>query len=142
MVRVMASGVFDILHTGHISYLQQAKALGDELIVVVACDETVRKSKHEPITNEKMRVQIISSLKPVDKAVLGKGGDIFDVVKEISPDIIVLGFDQTFKENDLRKRLEENGLRHIKVARASEYAEDLTATRRIIEKIRKLEGGT
>ncbi|MCL2296468.1 MAG: FAD synthase [Methanomassiliicoccaceae archaeon] len=140
MVRVMASGVFDILHTGHISYLQQAKALGDELIVVVACDETVRKSKHEPITNEKMRVQIIGSLKPVDKAVLGKGGDIFDVVKEISPDIIVLGFDQTFKEKDLRKRLGENGLGHIEVARASEYAEDLTATRRIIEKIRKLEG--
>ena len=140
MVRVMASGVFDILHTGHISYLQQAKALGDELVVVVACDETVRKNKHEPITNEKMRVRIIDSLKPVDKAVLGKGGDIFDIVREISPDIIVLGFDQTFNENDLRKRLKENGLGHIEVARASEYAEDLTATRRIIEKIRKLEG--
>ncbi|MDR0508219.1 MAG: FAD synthase [Candidatus Methanoplasma sp.] len=140
MVRVMASGVFDILHTGHISYLQQAKALGDELVVVVACDETVRKNKHEPITNEKMRVGIIDSLKSVDKAVLGKGGDIFDIVREISPDIIVLGFDQTFNENDLRKRLKENGLGHIEVARASEYAEDLTATRRIIEKIRKLEG--
>ena len=142
MVRVMASGVFDILHTGHISYLQQAKALGDELIVVVACDETVRKNKHEPITPEKMRVLIVGSLKPVDKAVLGKEGDIFDVVRDVSPDIIVLGFDQAFRENDLKKRLGENGLGHIKVARATEYAEDLTATRRIIEKIRKLEGGT
>jgi len=138
----MASGVFDILHTGHISYLQQAKAMGDELVVVVACDETVRKNKHEPITPERMRVRIADSLKPVDRAILGKEGDIFDVVKEISPDIIVLGFDQMFRESDLRKKLDDNGLGHIRVERATEYAEDLTATRRIIEKIRKLEDGT
>ena len=140
MVRVMASGVFDIIHTGHVSYLRQAKALGDELIVVVACDETVRKNKHEPVTPEKMRVEIVGSLKPVDTAILGKEGDIFSVVKEVSPDIIVLGFDQAFRENDLRKGLEANGLGHIVVTRAAEYSEDLTATRRIIEKIRDLEG--
>ncbi|MCL2033042.1 MAG: adenylyltransferase/cytidyltransferase family protein [Methanomassiliicoccaceae archaeon] len=142
MVRVMASGVFDIIHTGHISYLQQAKALGDELIVVVACDETVRKNKHEPITPEGMRAKIVENLKPVDEAIIGKGGDIFDTVRKISPDIIVLGFDQTFDENGLRKGLEEHGLGHIIVTRAAEYAEDLTATRRIIQKIRKLEDGT
>jgi FAD synthetase len=135
----MASGVFDLIHTGHISYLKQAKSLGDELIVVVACDDTVRKNKHEPITPEKMRVEIVDSLKPVDKAILGKEGDIFDVVREISPDIIVLGFDQAFGENDLKKKLAANGLKHIRVERAAEYAEDLTATRRIISKIRKLE---
>jgi len=141
MVRVMASGVFDIIHTGHVSYLQQAKALGDELIVVVACDKTVRKNKHEPITPEKMRVRIISALKPVDRAVLGKDGDIFETVRDISPDIIVLGFDQMFSEKDLRKKLEDNGLGHIKVSRVSEYTEDLAATRRIVEKIRRLEEG-
>jgi len=139
MVRVMASGVFDIIHTGHISYLQQAKALGDELIVVVACDNTARKNKHEPITPEKMRVAIVGALKPVDKAILGKEGDIFAVVKDISPDIIVLGFDQNFREKDLKKGLEEHGLGHIRVTRATEYAEDLTATRRIISKIKGTE---
>lgn len=139
MVRVMASGVFDIIHTGHISYLQQAKAFGDELIVVVACDETVRKNKHEPITPEGMRVRIVDNLKPVDKAIVGTVGNIFDTVREISPDVIVLGFDQTFNENDLRKKLADNGLGHIKVARATECAEDLNATRKIISKIRKLE---
>ena len=72
MVRVMASGVFDILHTGHISYLEQAKAAGDELVVVVACDSTVRKRKHEPVTPENMRLKIVQSLKPVDRAILGK----------------------------------------------------------------------
>jgi len=139
MVRVMASGVFDILHTGHVSYLQQARGFGDELIVVVACDETVRRNKHEPVTPEGMRVRLVDSLKPVDRAVLGKDGDLFDIVREISPDVIVLGFDQSFAESELAKRLKENGLGHIRVERASEYSADLAATRKIIEKIRKLE---
>ena len=47
MVRVMAVGVFDLLHAGHLHYVEQAKSLGDELIVVVAHDDTVRKQKHE-----------------------------------------------------------------------------------------------
>ena len=50
MVRVMAVGVFDLLHAGHLHYVEQAKSLGDELVVVVAHDDTVRKQKHEPIT--------------------------------------------------------------------------------------------
>ena len=136
MKRVMASGVFDIIHTGHISYLEQAKSLGDELIVVVACDDTVRKNKHEPITPENMRQRIVSSLKPVDMAVIGRHGDIFGIVKELKPDIIVLGFDQNFGEDSLREGLNNNGLGHIEVRRATECAEDLTATRKIISRIR------
>ncbi|MCJ2563189.1 MAG: adenylyltransferase/cytidyltransferase family protein, partial [Candidatus Thermoplasmatota archaeon] len=57
MVRVMASGVFDLLHTGHLHYLEEAKKLGDELIVVVARDSTVRKEKHDPITTEDVRCE-------------------------------------------------------------------------------------
>jgi len=140
MVKVMASGVFDLIHTGHISYLEQAKEHGDELVVVVACDETVRKNKHEPVTPENMRVRIVNSLKPVDLAVIGKHGDMFSTVRELAPDIIVLGFDQHFNEEELKKDLSKNGLGHIKVVRATEYAKDLTATRKIISKIRELEG--
>ncbi len=136
MVRVMASGVFDIIHTGHISYLEQAKALGDELYVVVACDETVRKNKHEPITNEKMRVKIISSLKPVDKAIIGTNGDLFSTIDRVRPDIIVLGYDQKFEENDLHEKLLKRGY-DIKVVRANKSAEDLEATRSIIKKIQQ-----
>ena len=55
MVRVMAVGVFDLLHAGHLHYVEQAKPLGDELVVVVAHDETVRKQKHEPVTNHELR---------------------------------------------------------------------------------------
>lgn len=132
----MASGVFDIIHTGHLSYLEQAKAMGDELVVVVACDETVRRNKHEPVTPQEMRLRLVGALKPVDRAVLGrKGGDMFTILAEIEPDIIVLGFDQTFDEKALGERLSEKGY-SIEVRRADRCADDLTATRRIIEKIR------
>ena len=129
MVRVMASGVFDILHTGHISYLEQAKALGDELYVVVASDNTVRKNKHEPITPERMRVRIVSALKPVDVAMIGNdSGDMFAILDEIRPDVIVLGFDQKFDENTLSEELKKRGF-DIAVKRADQSGEDLEATR-------------
>ncbi len=60
MVRVMATGVFDILHLGHLHYLEESKKLGDELVVVVATDKTVRRRKHEPITPEKMRLEMVA----------------------------------------------------------------------------------
>ena len=133
----MASGVFDILHTGHISYLEQAKALGDELYVVVASDNTVRKNKHEPITPERMRVRIVSALKPVDVAMIGNdSGDMFAILDEIRPDIIVLGFDQKFDENNLSEELKKRGF-NIAVKRADQSGEDLEATRAIIKKIRE-----
>ena len=137
MVRVMDSGVFDILHTGHISYLEQAKALGDELYVVVASDNTVRKNKHEPITPERMRVRIVSALKPVDVAMIGNdSGDMFAILDEVRPDVIVLGFDQKFDENTLSEELKKRGF-DIAVKRADQSGEDLEATRAIIKKIRE-----
>lgn len=133
----MASGVFDILHTGHISYLEQARALGDELYVVVASDNTVRKNKHEPITPERMRVRIVSALKPVDVAMIGNdSGDMFAILDEIRPDVIVLGFDQKFDENILSEELKKRGF-DIAVKRADQSGEDLEATRAIIKKIRE-----
>ena len=137
MVRVMASGVFDILHTGHISYLEQARAMGDELYVVVASDDTIRKRKHEPITPESMRLKIVSSLKVVDKAFLGNSnGDMYSILETVRPDIIVLGFDQTFDEEQLESDLRSKGY-DIRVERASQSGEDLEATRAIIRKIRQ-----
>lgn len=133
----MASGVFDILHTGHISYLEQAKALGDELYVVVASDNTVRKNKHEPITPERMRVRIVSALKPVDVAMIGNdSGDMFAILDEVRPNVIVLGFDQKFDENTLSEELKKRGF-DIAVKRADQSGEDLEATRAIIKKIRE-----
>lgn len=134
MTTVMASGVFDILHTGHLHYLNEAKKYGDRLVVVVANDTTVREKKHEPITPGNMRVELVGSLKPVDKAYLGKEGDIFEIVEEIRPDVIALGCDQHFKEDELMEKLKARGLTP-EIVRISEYDDDLNGTRKIIQKI-------
>jgi FAD synthetase len=135
MVRVMATGVFDIIHLGHLHYLEESKKLGDELVVIVATDKTVRKQKHEPITPEKMRLELVSALKPVDRAYMGhEGGDIFKVVQEVKPDIITIGYDQPFEERTLEKELEKRGLK-VRVVRLPHLDHDLDGTRKIIRKV-------
>lgn len=135
MVRVMASGVFDLLHTGHLHYLQEAKKMGDELIVVVATDKTVRKKKHTPITPQNMRRELVAALKPVDCAVIGNDDDPFLIVEEIQPDIIALGYDQSFE--GLQEKLRQRGLK-VKIVRCPQYSgHDLNGTRKIIRKIYK-----
>ena len=134
MVRVMASGVFDLLHPGHLYYLKEAKKLGDELVVVVATDNTVRKRKHEPITPQEMRLEMVEALKPVDKAVLGHEDDMFRTVEELKPDIIALGYDQDFDDDRLREELKKRGM-DIEVVRIGPLSADLNATRKIIQKI-------
>jgi FAD synthetase len=134
MKRVMATGVFDILHSGHLHYLQEAKELGDELYVVVATDATVRRRKHEPITPEKMRVELVQALKPVDKAILGVEGDMYETVRRIEPDIIALGYDQAFDEKELEAELRKRGLK-ARVVRLSKHEDDLNGTRKIIQKV-------
>jgi len=148
MTRVMASGVFDILHPGHLRYLQEAREQGDELVVVVATDATVRRRKHEPITPERMRLELVSALKMVDHAYLGTDGAMFPVVERIRPDIIALGYDQDFDERQIEEALRQRGL-EVKVVRLSKHGEDLNGTRKIISKIidwyttnrSKVEGG-
>ena len=149
MVRVMATGVFDLLHLGHLNYLEEARKLGDELVVVVATDKTVRERKHDPITPEDMRLKMIRSLRPVDEAILGKEGDMYDIVKEINPDIIALGHDQTHDPEKIKKNLKNRGI-EVEVVRLPQFDHDLDGTRKIIqkvidwhmfrEKIRKVEG--
>ncbi len=135
MVRVMASGVFDIIHLGHLHYLEESKKLGDELVVVVATDNTVRRRKHEPITQQSMRLELVASLKPVDRAILGKeSGDMFKVVEELRPDIITVGYDQPFEPVELEKELLSRGL-NVRVVRMPHLDHDLDGTRKIINKI-------
>ncbi len=111
MVRVMAVGVFDLLHAGHLHYVEQAKSLGEELIVVVAHDDTVRKQKHEPVTNQELRRRMVEGLKPVDKAIVGNPPSIpiFDILDTVKPDIIALGYDQKHSRDAIKLGLEKNG---------------------------------
>jgi FAD synthetase len=136
MVKVMATGTFDLLHMGHIYYLKEAKKLGDRLVVVVARDSTVRKLKHEPITPEEMRLGLIKELKIVDEAVLGHKDDMYATVKDIKPDIIALGYDQVHDEKKIEQELKNRKIvaRLVRLPKYSDM-EDLDGTRRIIGKI-------
>jgi FAD synthetase len=136
MVKVVATGTFDLLHMGHIYYLREAKKLGDELVVIVACDSTVRKLKHEPVTPEKMRLEIIKELKIVDEAVLGHKDDMYKVVKDIEPDIIALGYDQIHNAEKIKRELKKRNIT-TQVVRLPKYSgmDDLNGTRKIIAKI-------
>jgi FAD synthetase len=136
MVKVMATGTFDILHLGHIYYLKEAKKLGGTLVVVVAHDKTVRKLKHEPINPGKIRVDLVKELSVVDEAYLGHEDNMYEIVKEIQPDIIALGFDQIHDEKEIQEKLQQMDL-SVKVVRLKKYdgGSDLEGTRRIISKI-------
>ena len=96
---VLAGGVFDIIHPGHIHTLNAAKALGDVLIVVIATDKTAEKMKKRlPLHNQNQRKMLVDALSVVDLSVVGHEGDIFKTVEFIHPQIIALGYDQVHQE--------------------------------------------
>ena len=96
---VLAGGVFDIIHPGHIHTLTAAKALGDVLVVAIATDKTAQKMKKmSPLHDQELRCELVSSLSMVDEAIVGHEEDIFETVKEVKPDIIALGYDQIHQE--------------------------------------------
>ena len=104
MIRVLATGTFDLLHPGHLMYLEQSRALGDELVVIVARDANVLH-KPKPIIPQEQRLLMVSALKMVDRAVLGSETDMFEPIEELKPDIITLGYDQHFDVVLLKEEL-------------------------------------
>lgn len=97
----MCFGTFDGLHQGHEDYFRQAKDLADELFVVVARDATVVDIKGDlPSMNELERLEAVQNHPLVDEARLGYPGDKYQIIEEIRPDILCLGYDQeAFTEN-------------------------------------------
>ena len=134
MVRVLATGTFDILHPGHLLYLSEAKALGDELYVIVARDSMV-KHKPKPIVPEGQRLAVVAALRMVDKAVLGSETDMFEPLLEIKPDIIALGENQHFNEKELEKQLKTHGI-NAKMVRIQSFEQcELCSSAAIIRKV-------
>jgi len=96
---VLAGGVFDIIHPGHINTLNAAKKLGGTLVVVVATDKTALKmKKRKPLHSAELRQELVSSLSMVDLCIIGDENDIFKTVDLVKPQIIALGYDQTHQE--------------------------------------------
>jgi FAD synthetase len=116
MKTVMAQGTFDIIHPGHLHYLEKSRELGDEVIVVIARDSRIEKDVY---FNEDERREIVDSIEHVDKAVLGSEGDIYSTVSEIDPDVITLGYDQSHDEEDVKEMAEKATGHEVKVKRIS-----------------------
>lgn len=140
MKTVLASGVFDLLHYGHIRFLEEAKDVGGpnaRLVVIVARDETVKNLKgSRPVIPEDQRRAVIEALKVVDEALLGfKDLDLDRVIQQIKPDIIAVGHDQEAIRNQVLKikKARELGIEIFSVGMFGE--EDLNSSSKIKSRI-------
>ncbi len=143
---VIASGVFDLLHLGHVRFLEDAKKSGGKnakLIVVIAKDTTAEKMKgKKPIMSEEQRKALIESLRVVDEAVLGyEGLDIGEVIEKIKPDIIALGYDQAEMELEVKEYLAKHKL-PVSVVRIGKFGQNILDSstkikQKIIDKLAK-----
>ena len=125
---VLAGGVFDIIHPGHIHTLNSAKALGDVLVVVVATNTTAQKmKKRKPLHEQNQRKDLVSSLSMVDLCVIGQEGDIFKTVEIIKPEIIALGYDQVHQEKFITDGCRKLNL-DIKVARLQSPVPEISSS--------------
>jgi len=137
---VLASGVFDLLHYGHIRFLEEAKKQGgpdSRLMVIIARDETVKKLKGKaPIIPEDQRRALVEALEMVDEALLGyEEMDLGAVIEKIRPDIIAVGHDQDDIERQTRKIVREKGLK-LRVVRIGRFGKkDLNSSSKIKGKI-------
>ncbi len=132
--RVMAAGVFDLLHPGHLHYLKEAAKHGDELVVVIARDASVRERKHPPILPEETRRELVHALKPVTRAVLGDEHDQLATVERLDPDVIALGHDDYHDEDQVQAAAKQRGV-DATIVRVTEHEDDLAGTREILRRI-------
>lgn len=122
---VLASGVFDLIHYGHIHYLLEAKKAGGSkarLVVIIARDQTVERLKGtHPVLPEDQRRSVVESLKPVDEAILGFEDLSFsEVIERVQPDVIAVGYDQRIIEDEVKSVITRTG-KHIHIVRIGQF---------------------
>jgi len=114
---VMIGGAFEIIHPGHLHTVEQARKLGNTLVVVVATDKTVAKNKgRDPVTTQEWRVKLVASLRGVDVGIAGGQGSIYDTLEKVRPDVVALGYDQIHNPSDIETEARRRGL-DLKVVR-------------------------
>jgi FAD synthetase len=136
--KILIAGTFDIIHAGHIFFINEAAKLGD-VYVIVSTDKNAERFKgQKPIVPEKQRLEVVQGLKNVKVAKLGRAdNDTLITVEEVNPDLILLGPDQKYDITELKKGLIKKGLEHIMVKRLDTYYDkyDLHSSRLIKKKI-------
>jgi len=134
---VLAQGTFDLLHPGHLHYLEESAGFGDRLHVIIARRENVTH-KPRPVLPDQQRRDVVAALEVVDDARIGHPDDIFVPVEAIDPDVIVLGHDQHHDAADIRAAVRDRGI-DADVRRASardpRYEGELLSTGAIVDRI-------
>lgn len=121
MIKILAFGTFDILHEGHLNFFKQAKAYGDELVVVIARNINVQRIKGNfPLNDERLRLNKVKQTGLVDVAVLGHLENPYQIIEEEQPDVICLGYDQVVHTKGLEKKFPG-----IKVVRLKAYKPEI-----------------
>ncbi|PIN84749.1 MAG: FAD synthase [Candidatus Diapherotrites archaeon CG11_big_fil_rev_8_21_14_0_20_37_9] len=138
MAKVLAFGTFDILHPGHLSYLKQAKALGNHLVVVVATDKNVERLKGKrPVNDQEHRKELVEALEIVDEAMVGFEDDMMKSIEVVRPDFVALGYDQKIPIENVEKELSKRGLK-AEIKRMYPYNEAKYKSTIIKEKVKKI----
>jgi cytidyltransferase-like protein len=121
---VLVGGVYDVLHLGHLAALAEAKTHGDLLVVIVATDTTVETLKgRRPVFPEEDRHALVESLKPVDAAILGYedvGMGYEQVIDDVKPDIIALGYDQDSVARTVTELVRRKGFK-VRIVRLTKF---------------------
>ena len=122
--KVLVAGTFDIIHPGHLYLINEAAKMGDVYVIVATDMNRKIYSGETPIITEEQRLEVIQSIKNVKEARLGRSdNDTLKTVEEINPDIILLGPDQKYNLEMLKRKLRKRGLRNILVKRLDTYFE-------------------
>ena len=137
-MRVLITGCFDILHPGHLFFMQKAAEMGD-VYVIVARDSTITKYKKKPpIIPEQQRLMMVKSIKYVKEAILGnENNNYIKKALGLRPDIILLGPNQRISVGKLLEELTKHDASHIEVQRITTLFEDfdLNSSSKIKKKI-------
>ncbi len=134
---VFTNGCFDILHAGHLEYLEFARKQGDILIVGLNCDDSIRRTKgvERPVVTEDQRAKIVAGLECVDYVTIFCEDEPADLIKKIKPDVLVKGEDWAHYVSG-RETVESRGGRVV-LARLTPGL----STSNLIKRIREIDGG-
>ncbi len=126
MKKVLVAGKFDLLHPGHLNFFENAKKHGDHLTVVIARDETILKNKGEyPAYCEETRKQFIQALSVVDEVLLGNHGNEMEIIMDVAPNVICLGYDQEILEERIEQFCFQKEITVPTIIRLSPYKETI-----------------
>lgn len=126
MKRVLAFGTFDPLHDGHRDYFRQARALGDELIVIVAHDKTILTAKQRVSRQSRQaRLEVVAAEAYVDEALLGDiEPDRYELLSRLQFNVLALGYDQEPSDSIVRAILDRLGKKDVHIVRLLPYQPD------------------